>query len=41
MNFELQPLVSIIAGIVILIVPRFLNFIIAIYLIIAGILGLT
>ena len=35
-----QPLVSLIAGILILIVPRLLNYIVAIYLIIIGILGL-
>jgi hypothetical protein len=36
----LQPLVALIAGILILIVPRLLNFIVAIYLIIIGITGL-
>jgi len=36
----LQPLVALIAGILILIVPRLLNFIVAIYLIIVGITGL-
>ena len=35
-----QPVVSLIAGILILIVPRLLNYIVAIYLIIIGILGL-
>jgi len=35
------PLVSLLAGILILIMPRLLNFIVAIYLIIIGILGLT
>ena len=34
------PLVSLIAGILILIVPRLLNYIVAIYLIIIGLLGL-
>ena len=34
------PLVSLIAGILILIVPRLLNFIVAIYLIIIGLIGL-
>jgi hypothetical protein len=33
-------LVSLIAGILILLVPRLLNFIVAIYLIIIGLLGL-
>lgn len=36
----LQPVVALIAGILILIVPRLLNYIVAIYLIIVGILGL-
>ena len=36
----LQPLVALIAGILILIIPRLLNYIVAIYLIIFGILGL-
>ncbi|WP_321872802.1 DUF3096 domain-containing protein [Burkholderia ubonensis] len=34
------PMVSLIAGILILIVPRLLNFIVAIYLIVIGLLGL-
>ncbi len=37
---SLQPLVALIAGILILIVPRLLNYIVAIYLILFGILGL-
>lgn len=37
---HLQPIVAIAAGILILIVPRFLNFIVAIYLIVIGIIGL-
>jgi hypothetical protein len=36
----LQPLVALIAGILILIVPRLLNFIVAIYLILIGLVGL-
>jgi hypothetical protein len=35
-----QPIISLIAGILILIMPRLLNYIVAIYLIIVGILGL-
>jgi hypothetical protein len=35
-----QPVVSLIAGILIFIVPKLLNYIVAIYLIIIGILGL-
>jgi hypothetical protein len=38
--FSLQPLVALIAGILILMVPRLLNYIVALYLIIVGILGL-
>jgi hypothetical protein len=41
MNITLTPLVSLIAGILILIMPRMLNYIVAIYLIIIGVLGLT
>lgn len=37
---HLQPLVALLAGVLILLVPRVLNYIIAIYLIIIGILGL-
>ena len=37
----LQPLGALIAGILILIIPRLLNFIVAIYLILIGILGLA
>jgi len=36
-----QPLVALIAGILILIVPRLLNYIVAIYLIVIGLLGLV
>jgi hypothetical protein len=35
-----QPVVALIAGIVILLVPRLLNYIVAFYLIVFGILGL-
>ena len=43
MRFDasLQPIVALVAGILILIVPRLLNFIVAIYLIVFGILGLS
>ena len=40
MSMSIGPLVSLIAGILILIVPRLLNYIVAIYLIIMGLLGL-
>jgi len=36
----MQPIVSLLAGILILIMPRLLNYIVAIYLIISGVLGL-
>ena len=36
----LQPLVALIAGILILIIPRLLNFIVVIYLIFIGVIGL-
>jgi hypothetical protein len=38
---SLQPLVALIAGILILLVPRLLNYIVAIYLIVIGITGLV
>jgi hypothetical protein len=37
---HLQPLVALLAGVLILLVPRILNYIIAIYLIVDGIIGL-
>jgi hypothetical protein len=37
----LTPVVSLIAGILILLIPRLLNYIVAIYLIVIGILGLV
>ena len=40
MTLNLAPLVSLIAGILILLVPRLLNYIVAIYLIVIGLLGL-
>ena len=40
-SLSIGPIVAIIAGILILIVPRLLNYIIALYLIIVGILGLV
>ena len=41
LNLELTPVVSLIAGDLILIFPRILNYVIAIYLIVIGILGLV
>jgi Protein of unknown function (DUF3096) len=40
MTLSLAPIASLIAGILILAVPRLLNYIVAIYLIAIGILGL-
>jgi uncharacterized membrane protein YkvI len=37
----LTPLVSLLAGILILIVPRLLNYIVAAYLIVIGVIGLA
>ena len=37
---HIQPIVALIAGLVILIMPRFLNLIVAIYLIVTGLAGL-
>ena len=38
---ELSPLVALIAGILILIIPRLLNIIVAVYLIVVGLLGIN
>jgi Protein of unknown function (DUF3096) len=38
---HITPLVALIAGILILIVPRLLNYIVAIYLILVGLIGLN
>jgi DUF3096 family protein len=40
LNLSITPLISLIAGIVILVAPRLLNYIVAIYLIVIGLLGL-
>jgi hypothetical protein len=37
---HISPLLSLIAGVLILLIPRLLNFIVAIYLIANGIIGL-
>ncbi len=37
---NLQPIVALVAGVLILVMPRLLNFIVAIYLIIVGLIGL-
>ncbi|MGA7822932.1 MAG: DUF3096 domain-containing protein [Steroidobacteraceae bacterium] len=40
LHLTIGPIVSLIAGILILVVPRLLNYIVAIYLIIIGLVGL-
>jgi hypothetical protein len=39
-TLTLAPLLSLIAGILILVIPRLLNYIVALYLIIIGLVGL-
>jgi Protein of unknown function (DUF3096) len=41
MSVAIQPLVALIAGILILAMPRLLNYIVALYLIVIGVLGLV
>ncbi len=37
---HVQPIVALIAGVVILLMPRILNYVVAIYLIVTGVIGL-
>ncbi|MEO5697125.1 MAG: DUF3096 domain-containing protein [Burkholderiaceae bacterium] len=39
-HLALTPLISLVAGILILVMPKLLNFIVAIYLIVIGLVGL-
>lgn len=39
-NVSLAPIVALVAGILILVMPKLLNYIIALYLIVVGLLGL-
>lgn len=39
LNLTIGPLIALIAGILILVAPRLLNYIVAIYLIVIGIIG--
>jgi threonine/homoserine efflux transporter RhtA len=39
-NLQLQPIVALIAGVLVLIAPRLLTWIIGIYLIVIGVMGL-
>ncbi|KRT68668.1 MAG: hypothetical protein XU15_C0018G0045 [candidate division NC10 bacterium CSP1-5] len=41
MYIAIQPLAALVAGILILLVPRLLNYIVAVYLIVIGVLGLA
>lgn len=41
LHLQLVPIISLIAGILILIMPRLLNYVVAIYLIVVGVIGLT
>jgi hypothetical protein len=38
---HLSPIIALIAGILILILPRLLNYVVAIYLIVVGLIGLN
>jgi hypothetical protein len=40
LSFGIEPIVALIAGVLILVIPRLLNYIVAIYLILIGLLGL-
>lgn len=40
LNIALQPLLALVAGILILVMPRLLNYVVAIYLIVVGLMGL-
>ncbi|HLY59123.1 MAG TPA: DUF3096 domain-containing protein [Stellaceae bacterium] len=40
-EFLIEPIVALLAGILILVMPRLLNYIVAIYLIVIGVLGLA
>jgi len=37
---HIQPVVALIAGVLILLMPRLLNYVVAIYLIVTGVMGL-
>jgi hypothetical protein len=40
-SFLVEPIVALVAGILVLVLPRLLNFVVAIYLIIVGVVGLA
>ena len=39
-NLSMAPVIALIAGVLILVVPRLLNYIVAVYLIVTGLIGL-
>jgi hypothetical protein len=41
MYIQLEPILSILAGILIMMIPKFLNFIVAFYLILVGVFSLV
>ncbi len=41
MNVAIEPILAIVMGLLILLMPRFLNYFVAVYLIVVGILGLA
>ncbi len=41
LNLSIQPLLALAAGILILVMPKLLNYIVAIYLILYGVLGIV
>ncbi len=41
LHLSLTPMISLLAGVLILIMPKLLNFIVAIYLIAIGVIGLV
>jgi hypothetical protein len=41
LHLGLTPIISLLAGILILVIPRMLNYIVAIYLIVIGLIGLV
>ncbi|PPC89103.1 MAG: hypothetical protein CTY34_12550 [Methylobacter sp.] len=40
MNVPLEPVLALIIGILILLIPRFLNYFVAVYMIVIGVLGI-
>jgi threonine/homoserine efflux transporter RhtA len=40
LSLALEPLLAIVAGVIILVVPKTLNYVVAIYLIVIGLLGI-